>query len=144
MDFAIGGTVNSVTDWIASHAGINRATATSLASLCAPVVLASIGRRLGSSGLNASSLSNLLSGPSAFLQNAPAGLVSALGLSGTAAAARRFADETERHVVAAPAYAGKEVSSAWKWIRPLVLGAIGDDQIPDHLQVGQQLTIPTE
>lgn len=92
-----------------------------------PVVLGAIGRRLGSTGLNASSLSNLLGDPSAFLRNAPAGLASALGIGGVATGARRIVDDTERRVAAAPAYASEKAGSVWKWLLPLLLvaGLIG-------------------
>src|SRR5258705_8440598 len=122
VDFALGDRVNFVIDWIATNTGISRSSVTSLASLCAPVVLGLIGRRLGTTGLNASSLSNLLVGPNSFLQNAPAGLVGALGLGGAGAAAGRFADETERRIATAPAYAGKATRSPCSWLLPLLLG----------------------
>ena len=109
-------------DWIATTTGISRSSVTSLASLCAPLVLGLIGRRLGSTGLNASSLSNLLGSPSSYLQNAPAGMVSALGLNGAATAAGRFADETERRIATAPTYASEARRSPWSWLLPLLLG----------------------
>ncbi len=88
LDFGLGNKVNATTDWIATHSGINRASVTSLASICGPLVLGLIGRRLGSNGLNPSSLASLLGSPGRYLHNAPAGLVSALGLGGAAATAR--------------------------------------------------------
>jgi OmpA-OmpF porin, OOP family len=125
VDVLFGGNINSIADWIASNVSINRASVTSLASLAVPAILGLIGRRLGS-GLNASSLSNLLGSPNKYLQNVPAGLASALGLSGAATAAGRFADDTEQRVTAAPAYASEKAGSVWKWLLPLlVAGVIG-------------------
>ena len=126
MDFTLGDKATAVIDWTASHAGINHSSAVSMASMCAPIILGLIGRRLGSDHFNASSLSSLLGSPSRFLQNAPAGLVSALGLSGPADAAGRFSSDTERRVSTRP-YAKRVTGSSWKWILPLLIGvgAIG-------------------
>jgi len=127
VDFLFGNKLNSITDWIASNAGINRASVTSLASLAAPAILGLIGRRLGSGGFNASSLSNLLGSPNKYLPSIPTGLASALGLSGVATGERRIVDDTERRVTAAPAYASEKAGSMWKWLLPLLLiaGLIG-------------------
>jgi len=127
VDSLFGAKFNSITDWIVSNVGVNRASVNSLASLVVPAILGLIGRRLGGGGLNASSLSNLLGSPTTYLQSVPAGLASALGLSGATAGARRVADDTERHVKAAPAYAAQKSGSVWKWLLPLLLvaGVIG-------------------
>ena len=98
-----GNKLSAVTDSIATNSGISRSAVTSLASVCAPIVLGLIGRRLGSSGMNASTLSSLLGNPSLFLQNLPAGLLSVLGLGGAAATVRHLADDPERRTVTAPA-----------------------------------------
>ena len=121
-----GNKLSAVTDSIATNSGISRSAVTSLAGVCAPIVLGMIGRRLGSSGLNASTLSSLLGNPSIFLQNLPTGLLSVLGLGGAAATVRHLADDPERRTVTAPAYA-RQPSSAWRWLLPLLLavGAIG-------------------
>jgi OmpA-OmpF porin, OOP family len=65
--------------------------------------------------------------PTNIYRNVPAGLTSALGLSGAATAAQRLADDTERRVTAAPAYASEKAGSVWKWLLPLLLvaGLIG-------------------
>ncbi|HET6862320.1 MAG TPA: OmpA family protein [Pyrinomonadaceae bacterium] len=119
VDLALGGRVNSVTNWIATNTSVSNSSITSLASLCAPVVLGFLGRRLGSTGLNASSLSSLLGSPSSYLQNAPAGLTSALSLGGASTATRRIADD----IATAPAYATQPKRSPWGWLLPLLLGA---------------------
>lgn len=125
VDSLFGGKINSISDWIASNVGVNRASVTSLVSLAVPAILGLVGRHLGNN-LNASSLSNLLGSPNKYLQNVPAGFASALGISGAATAARRSADDTERRVTAAPAYATEKSGSVWKWLLPLLLvGLIG-------------------
>ena len=126
VDSLFGGKINSISDLIASHVGVNRASVTSLAGLALPAILGLVGRRLGSN-LNASSLSNLLGSPNKYLQDAPAGLASALGLSGVGTAARRLADDAERGVKTAPAYATEKSGSVWRWLLPLLLvaGLIG-------------------
>ena len=121
-----GNKLSAVTDCIATNSGISSSAVTTLASVCAPIVLGLIGRRLGSGGMNASTLSSLLGNPSVFLQNLPTGLLSVLGLGGAAATVRSLADDPERRTVTAPAYA-KQASSAWRWLLPLLLavGGIG-------------------
>lgn len=89
LDFALGGRTNSVTDWVSSLAGTNRSSSSSLLSLALPVVLGQIGRLVKGSGGNASSLVNLLAGQKEFLQGAPGGLTSALGLAEAASTTDR-------------------------------------------------------
>ena len=120
MDFSLGNKSTTVTEWIASHAGINRSSALSLASMCAPIILGMIGRRLGTGGFNASSLSTLLGSPGRFLQNAPPGLVDALGLSDAADAARRFASNSVSGAPSTHNYAKRQSSSSFKWALPLI------------------------
>jgi OmpA-OmpF porin, OOP family len=126
LDFVLGGRVEGVTDWISSNLSLSRASVTSLASMVVPLLLGSIGRRLGSGGMNASSLSNLLGSSSKFMQYAPAGFASVLGLGGAAAATHRVLNDREGRVIAAPAYVA-ERPSPWKWLVPLLLvaGLIG-------------------
>ena len=115
-----GNKLNSITDWTASYFGMNRASVSSLTSIALPVILGLLGRRLGSSSLNASSLASLLGSPGGFLHNVPTGLVSALGLGGAATAGRRLSDDMER--VIEPQYHEKR-SSVWRWLLPLLLAA---------------------
>jgi OmpA-OmpF porin, OOP family len=123
-EWIFGNKLSAVTDSIATNSGISRSAVTSLASICAPIVLGLIGRRLGSGGMNASTLSSLLGNPSIFLQNLPAGLLSALGLAGTTATVRNLAEDPERRTVTAPAYP-QPASSAWRWLLPLLLAVVG-------------------
>src|ERR1700752_323466 len=123
VDLGLGSRVNAAFDWVASHAGISRASAATLSSMCAPLILGLIGRRLGSTGLNASSLSTLLGKPGKYLGNLTAGLMGVLGLGGIAAEANRFVNDTGRRVATAPAYATESTGSVWKWLLPLLLAA---------------------
>jgi OOP family OmpA-OmpF porin len=121
MDFTLGDKVTAAIDRIASHTGISRSSAVSLGSMCAPIVLGMIGRRFGSSGFKASGLSALLGSPGRFLQNAPAELVSALGLNGAADAAHRVASDTERPGTTGYPYVEHAKRSPWGWLLPLLL-----------------------
>lgn len=126
MDVVLGGRFEGITNWLASNLSLSRSSVTSLASIAVPLMLGSIGRRLGSGGMNASGLSSLLGSPSRYLQYAPAGLAGVLGLGGAATATRRVLHDNEGRVIAAPAYVG-ERPSPWKWLLPLLLiaGLIG-------------------
>jgi outer membrane protein OmpA-like peptidoglycan-associated protein len=129
LDSVFGGRANSVTDWISSLGGVSRSSASSLLSLGLPMVLGVIGRGSGSSGSTASSLMELLSSQRSFLQNAPAGLVDALGLGGVAGE-RPFVgsyEKTKQEVVAGASVVGAyepraaaASSSWWKWALPLL------------------------
>jgi outer membrane protein OmpA-like peptidoglycan-associated protein len=85
LDTVLGGRSGAVTDMVASHAGINPTSSKSLMSLALPLVLGLVGRRVGNGG--ESGLMNVLGKPKAFLQDAPSGIASALGLGGMAGAA---------------------------------------------------------
>lgn len=82
LDTVLGGKSRAVSDMVASHAGINPTSSRSLMSLALPLVLGLVGRRVGGGG--ESGLMNLLGKPKTFLQDAPAGIASALGLGGVA------------------------------------------------------------
>jgi OOP family OmpA-OmpF porin len=123
IDLGLGSRVNAALDWISSHAGISRTSAATLSGMCAPLILGLIGRRLGSSGLNASSLSTLLGAPGKYLGNLPTGLMGVLGLGGIAAEANRFVNDTGRRVATAPVHASESTGSIWKWLLPVLLAA---------------------
>ncbi len=144
LDSVFGGRTDSMTDWLSSFAGINRSASSSLLSLALPVVLGLIARRVSSEGWSASSLMNVLAGQRTLLQDAPAGLTSALGLGEATASARMVGtDETGASrppvvgsyeaatPVAAPprepafvrAYEPQRRNGVawWKWAPPLLL-----------------------
>jgi hypothetical protein len=80
LESVFGARTNSVTDWVASFAGINRSSSRSMLTLALPLVIGQI-TCLVSGGLNASSLQTVLADQRSFLEDAPAGLASALGIS---------------------------------------------------------------
>ena len=124
LDTLFGSRADPLVDWISSSAKITRNSAAALASLCAPILLGLLGRRLGS-GMTASTLSDLLGIPGTYLQYAPAGLFQALGFDSSAAAGRRIVKKSGRQAKTRSAYTRKPAS--WRrLILPmlLVVGAI--------------------
>lgn len=83
----LGDTQTAVVEWLSAAIGIGRDSATSLLGLLSPVVLAGISRYLTShsTGINASSITNVLGNQSApLLANIPLGLAGALSMPGVA------------------------------------------------------------
>jgi OOP family OmpA-OmpF porin len=114
LDTVLPGKSGAVSNWVASHTGINPASSKSLMSMVLPLVLGLIGRRVGGGG--ESSLTSLLGKPLSFLQEAPAGLAGVLGMGGAAARTGLFeTGQRGRHHAAV----GQE---PWrKWLLPLLL-----------------------
>jgi outer membrane protein OmpA-like peptidoglycan-associated protein len=116
----LGGRQSSITDWVASSAGVSKASSSSLLSLALPFLMNFLGKQLtGSGGLNAGSLTSLLASQIPFFKGVPAGLTSALGIGrfedlGTPA---RVVEEAVRRVEPAAASAG---SGILKWLLPLL------------------------
>lgn len=142
LDTVLGGRSGAVTDMVATHAGINPTSSKSLMSLALPLVLGLLGRRVGGEG--ESGLMNLLGKPKSFLQDAPAGVASALGLGGAAGmagmsgaadaatgAARSTLSELDQRAqsyraeaphLASSAPAAAATTPAWrKWILPVLI-----------------------
>jgi OmpA-OmpF porin, OOP family len=77
-----GPQIGSVTNAIASHAGLKPQSASSLLTLAAPLVMSVLGDTVKRDGLNAAGLARLLaSQKDSILKEAPAGLTSLLGLA---------------------------------------------------------------
>lgn len=113
LDTVLAGKSGAVSDWVASHAGIQPAASKSLMSMALPLVLGLIGRRVGGSG--ESGLMSLLGKPQTFLQDAPGALASVLGMGEAAAARPAVSESGQRYGAAADA-------SPWrKWLLPLLL-----------------------
>ena len=85
VESLLRGRTSAVGDWVTGLSGIGKASSLSLMSLVLPLVLGQIGRRVASMGWNAFSLLGLLGEQRSFLQSAPAGLHTLLGLSATPA-----------------------------------------------------------
>lgn len=106
-----GSSLNQASSAIAGYAGIRPASALSLLTFGAPLVLSVLGNAVRSGGLNASSLVNLLTGQrSAITAALPAGLNLDRYLVGS---------ERAHAAVAAPPPAEK--SSIWRWLLPLLI-----------------------
>lgn len=129
LDSVFGARTNSVTDWIASFAGINRSSSSSMLTLALPLVIGQI-TRLVSGGLNASSLQTVLADQRSFLQDAPAGLAGALGITEFGRPTAVGTYESERAAPAKARVVGTYENEAtmgtvwWKWALPLLALAL--------------------
>ena len=111
-----GGNLGSVANALASYAGVKSSTGTSLMNLAAPLVLAMLGRRVHSDGLNASSLASLLLGQrDSFAAALPGPLAN---LRSWLAGPTR---EREVHAAATPPPVTEQRSSIWRWLIPLLI-----------------------
>ena len=110
----------SIVDWVASSAGVSKASSTSMLSMAAPFLLNFVSKQLmGSGGLNAGSLTSLLASQIPHFTSVPAGLTTALGIGRfeDLAAPARIVSEPVRRVEPAAASAG---SGILKWLLPLL------------------------
>ena len=116
----LGTRASAITDWVASLGGVKRSSASSLLGLATPLVLGQLGRLVSGSGWSPASLMNLLSSQKAYLQGAPPGLTSLLGLGGAEYTARPGAAGYTSQPV-------EHKSSWWKWALPLLalVGLLG-------------------
>lgn len=114
-----GGNTANLASALSSYAGVKGSTGTSLLSFAAPLVLAVLGKRTRSDGLNASSLASLLLGQKDSIMAALPGPLANLG-SFLATPTR------EREAYAAPPPEPERTSSIWRWLLPLLiaLGAL--------------------
>ena len=93
----VGGKADSLTDLIASSAGVQRGSATTIMSLVAPIVMSVLGKQMTSRGLGASGLSTLLAGERGSLMAAlPAGMSGLLGVKDDLLAREPIAREITR------------------------------------------------
>lgn len=112
VESLFGGRAGAIGDWVASLSGISRSSSSSLLSLALPLLLGQIGKRLMTTGWNASSLMGLLGEQRSFLHDAPAGLSSLLS--------------SKEPVLAVPHVGAYEVPSRrrvspWVWALPVLL-----------------------
>ena len=114
--------LSAVSELIANISGVTRASASSLLSLTAPVVVGVLGRVRTAQGLNAAGLTTLLiARKDDISRQAPVGLAGVFGLSNVAEFGARLADTATRMASKEGERARKE-SSVKKWLW-LVLGA---------------------
>jgi outer membrane protein OmpA-like peptidoglycan-associated protein len=123
-----GSKLGSIIDLIANSSGIKSASASSLLSLLAPVILGVLGKEKTAQGLGATGLASLLLGQKDQISRlAPPGLAGILGLSslanlgsGVTSTATRLASDTATRMSSETARAA---SVSWKWLVP-VLGLL--------------------
>jgi outer membrane protein OmpA-like peptidoglycan-associated protein len=109
-----GDNIGSVGSALSGFAGGKPATANSLLSLAAPLVLSVLGKVVRSGGLNVSSLANLLLGQKSAITGA---------LPGPLANLDRFVS-TPARVVAPPPTAEVSRPSIWRWLLPLLIALL--------------------
>lgn len=121
-----GGRSASVADLLARSGGVSAASATSLLSLAAPLVMGVLGKRSSAQGLDASGLANsLLAERSEFAAASPSGLSQILG-SGPSVVSRA-AETGTRYAPAATdvrTYAEPRRTGLGRWL-PLLLLVLG-------------------
>ncbi len=127
-----GPRANGLTDWISNAAGVSTRSSASLLGVAAPFVLSAVGREASAGGFNSSSIAKLLGGQARFLRGVvPAGLATALGLTGWDEPARAYSEPARAYseparVYAEPARAYEQPGGlGWlKWLAPLLLLAL--------------------
>lgn len=123
-----GGKLGGVIDLIANSSGLKSASASSLLSLLAPLILGVLGKEKAAQGLGVNGLVSLLVGQKDQIARlAPTGLAGILGLSslanlgsGVADTATRLASDTTTR---RSSEAVRAASVPWKWLVP-VLGLL--------------------
>jgi OOP family OmpA-OmpF porin len=126
MGKIFGGRSSAVSDLLARSGGVSSASATSLLSLVAPLVMGVLGKRASAQGLDASGLANsLLAEKSDIAAAAPAGLSQLLATGPSVVA--RGADTATRYAPTATGvrtYAEARRTGLGRWL-PLLLLALG-------------------
>ena len=121
-----GGRSSAVADLLARSGGVSSASATSLLSLAAPLVMGVLGKRASAQGLDASGLANsLLAERSDIAAAAPAGLSQLLGAGPSVVT--RGAEAGTRYAPTATdvrTYAEQRRTGLGRWL-PLLLLALG-------------------
>jgi len=137
-----GSRSDAVTDLVASHSGVSRASSSSLVKLALPLVLGLIGRYVRSAGWNATNLTSLLGDQRAFLKDAPPGFADTTGTADRPIVTR----EPVRRPAAAVYGAAPSRTHRWLWAIPVlflipVLGFLmsRDYQVPKE---AAQATLP--
>ena len=127
VESLLRGKTSAVGDWVTGLSGIGKSSSLSLMSLVLPLVLGQVGRRVASTGWNASSLLGLLGEQRSFLQSAPAGLQTLLGLADSPAArpvsfesVPAVPDDDETAMAPVVTQSARR-GSALKWAVPLLL-----------------------
>lgn len=122
----LGTKASSVTNAIASSSGVKPSSAGTLMSLLAPLTLGVLGKTVGSQGLNAGGISNLLSGQKKEIADAtPLEVSHILGLGGEpvpAPVSTRVYEEREEAPHASALYEERAVPRQRSWLPLLLIG----------------------
>jgi outer membrane protein OmpA-like peptidoglycan-associated protein len=127
LDSVLGARTSAITDWISSSAGVKRSSVMSLLTFALPLVIGQITRYIGSTGLTASSLTNLMTGQRAFLKEIPAGLSAAMAMGDQPSrptVGTYDTDRTDRAPIVGTYSTEESGSSWWKWALPALLLAL--------------------
>jgi outer membrane protein OmpA-like peptidoglycan-associated protein len=117
----LGDKLGPVSNLIASHAGVQSSSASSLLGLAGPLLMGAIGKASGPGGPTASSLTDLLNSQKASLAGAlPSGLGNLVGLPSLSSVGAGAA-----HAAAGTAAAAGSSVSKWLWPAILALLVIG-------------------
>jgi outer membrane protein OmpA-like peptidoglycan-associated protein len=141
LQTVFGGKTNTVADQLAGAAGVKTASASSLLSLAAPLVLGVLGQQRSSQALSTSGLASLLLGQRSGLAGLlPSGLSSLLGVSGTSS-----------YATSIPSAPAAPTAGILRWLIPLALAAIaalwlvsrwGGQQIAEQTRELARVTLP--
>jgi outer membrane protein OmpA-like peptidoglycan-associated protein len=117
LGLLFGGNTSGFTSALTRYAGVKSSTALALLNAGAPLLLAYLGKRARSDGLNASTLAGLLRSQKDSIAAAVPGPLSSIGRHAESPA-------VERHAYAAPVHEGRSPLSRWLLPALVVLGAI--------------------
>ena len=120
LGLLFGGNTGSLANTLAGYAGVKNTTGSTLLNLAAPLVLAMLGKRTRSEGLNASSLASLLLGQKDSYAAALPGPLSNLSTYLAAPTREREVRDEVREAYAAPPVPERR-SSIWRWLIPLLI-----------------------
>jgi hypothetical protein len=113
--------LSAVNGLIANASGVTGASASSLLSLTAPVVVGMVGRVRAAQGLNAVGLTTLLLDQKEdILRQAPAGLAGVFGLSNVTEFGAKLADTVTR-IASKDVERARKESSVKKWLWPVLV-----------------------
>ena len=123
IDSIFGARSTTMSDRVASLAGVSPSASSSIVKLVLPLLLGLIAKRVKAAGWNAASLMNLLGEQRSFLEETPAGLADILDTDETTTVPEvAYAGEEARgRAPVAVAHERAHKRSAWRWALPMLL-----------------------
>jgi outer membrane protein OmpA-like peptidoglycan-associated protein len=118
LEMLFGANATSLASALAGYAGTKTSTGTTLLNIAAPLVLAVLGKRTRSEGLNASSLASLLLAEKDAFAAALPGPLAGIGSYLVAGPPR------PREAYASPPPVPERRSSIWRWLLPLLIALL--------------------